>query len=300
MIQSKFLAKGDTVGIVSASKKTEPHEIEKGVEILKLWGLKVVLGEHIFAENHFFAGTTQQRTTDLQKMLDNPTIKAIIFTKGGYGLLQIIDDLDFSEFKKHPKWIVGYSDITILHNHLNKLGYKTLHSVMLQGMNTATSDTILSLKKTLFGKKINYIFKNNPKNKFLKENISGEIIGGNLSVLYALIGSNSMPICDNKILFIEDIDEYKYHLDRMLLGLDRSGCFKNLKALLVGAMIDIKDATLPYEKTYQEIILERTQNYSFSVIFDVPIGHQPENVALILGDKYNIYIKQKTITIYNQ
>lgn len=295
MIQPEFLAKGDLVGIVSASKKTEPHEIEFGLKLLQSWGLDVVLGEHIFAEDYFFAGTPEQRTSDLQKMLDNPQIKAIFFTKGGYGLLQIIDTFNFSGFKKHPKWVVGYSDVTVLHSHLNTLGYQTLHSVMLQGMNTASPESITSVYDALFGKKIRYTIPKNPKNKNISNKISGELVGGNLSILYALIGSESALKMDNKLLFIEDIDEYKYHLDRMLLGLDRSGCFKNLKALLIGAMIDIKDATLPYGKTYEEIILERTKNYHFPVVFDAPVGHQPENKALVLGNTYTISINKDVV-----
>lgn len=297
MITPKYLKKGDRIGIISSAKKTDPEEITEGVELLKSWGLVAVLGTHTFNTHHFFAGTDIERTEDLQSMLDDDSIQAIIFTKGAYGTMKIIDALNFDKFKKHPKWIMGYSDITVLHNHIHNLGIETIHSVMLQGIPKASAEARISLQKALFGESLGYEFPQHVENKNNKKAIEGTLVGGNLSVFYALIGSDSDIDTSGKILFIEDIDEYLYHLDRMLISLRRSGKLANLKALVVGAMIDIKESTLTYGQTANEIILEQVKDYDYPVFFDFPSGHQSDNRTLILGREIKVTPDVKTVRL---
>ncbi|MFV8347891.1 S66 peptidase family protein [Flavobacterium sp. ZB4P13] len=297
MIIPPYLKSGDKVGIVSTAKRTKSEEIVDGIQLLKSWNLVPVIGKHTFNEHHFFAGTDQERTEDLQNMLDDNAIKAIIFTKGGYGTMKIIDVLDFTNFKKNPKWIVGYSDITVLHNHIHNFNIETLHAVMLQGIPKCTSESKTSLKRALFGETLTYEISKNESNKNAESVVEGILVGGNLSILYALIGSSSDIDTSNKILFFEDIDEYLYHLDRMLIALKRSGKLSNLKAILVGGMIDIKDSTLEYGKTANEIIVEETNPFNYPIYFGFPSGHQEDNRTLILGREIKISPNGNTIKI---
>jgi muramoyltetrapeptide carboxypeptidase len=297
MIIPPYLKSGDKVGIVSTAKRTKPEEIVDGIQLLKSWDLIPVIGKHTFNEQHFFAGTDEERTEDLQDMLDNSSIKAIIFTKGGYGTMKIIDALDFTNFKKNPKWIVGYSDITVLHNHIHNFNIETIHAVMLQGIPKCTSESKTSLKRALFGESLTYEISKNENNKNTESVVEGVLVGGNLSMLYALIGSNSDIDTSNKILFFEDIDEYLYHLDRILISLKRSGKLSNLKAILVGGMVDIKESTLDYGKTANEIILEETNSFHYPIYFGFPSGHQEDNRALIFGREIKINSDDNTIKI---
>ncbi len=296
MIIPPYLKSGDKVGIVSSAKRTTPEEIEQGIEQLKSWGLIPVLGKNVFSEHHFFAGTDDERTEDLQQMLYNNSIKAIFFSKGAYGTLRIIDELDFSNFKLHPKWIVGYSDITILHSHIHNFEIATLHAVMLQGMPKSTPEALETMRKVLFGEKLEYEIATHAENRNGEGIIEGELIGGNLSILYALTGSISEVNTEGKILFIEDIDEYLYHLDRMMLSLKRGDYLSGLKAIIVGCMLDIKESTLPFGLTDNEIILAHSP-LNCPVYFGFPSGHTADNRALILGKKIRITPLEKIVRI---
>ena len=297
MITPPYLKTGDKVGIVSTAKTVSHEEIEDGLEILKSWNLHPVIGKNAFNVYGFFAGTDQERLEDLQAMLDDASIKAIIFTRGGYGTVKIIDQLDFTNFKKKPKWLVGYSDITVLHSHVHNFNIETLHAVMLQGMPKATPEALASLKNALFGTALTYQIPKNKQNKQGEKTVTGTLVGGNLSILYALNGSPSDIDTTDKILFFEDIDEYLYHLDRMLIALKRSNKLSNLKAILVGAMTDIKESTLEYGKTDYEIILDEVSAFDFPVYFDFPCGHQSDNQTLILGRKITITPNNNYITV---
>lgn len=297
MITPPYLKSQDKVGVVSTAKRALPEEIEDGIALLKSWNLTPVVGKNTFKEFGFFAGTDQERLEDLQNMLDDNSIKAIFFTKGGYGTVKIIDQLDFTNFKKNPKWLVGYSDITVLHSHIHNFNIETIHAVMLQGMPKATSETIVSLKKALFGENLTYQIAKNKANKNNGTTVKGTLVGGNLSVLYALNGSASELDTTDKILFFEDIDEYLYHLDRMLIALKRSDKLTNLKAILVGAMTDIKEATLDYGKTDYEIILDEVSTFDYPVYFDFPCGHQSNNQTLILGREIQISSDSDSVTV---
>lgn len=289
MQQPPFLKKGDKVGIVAPARKILLEEIQPAIDILKSWGLEVVLGKNLFHQDNQFSGTDEERAADLQSMLDDANIKAIISARGGYGALRIVDSLDFKKFKKHPKWLVGYSDITVLHSHINGLGVQTLHATMPINF-TKNKQATETLHKALFGKKVNYkivVHQLNKKNNGVKTSVilEGELVGGNLSLLYALAGSKSDIDIKGKILFIEDLDEYLYHVDRMMLQLKRSGKLKKLKALVVGGMTDMKDNTIPFGKTAEEIILDTVKEYNYPVVFGFPAGHIDENFALYFGKK---------------
>ncbi|MFH6996547.1 LD-carboxypeptidase [Flavobacterium sp. FlaQc-57] len=297
MITPPYLKSGAKVGIVSPATTVSATEIEEGLKILKSWNLEPVIGENAHNVYGCFAGTDQERLEDLQKMLDDDTIKAIIFTRGGYGTIKIIDQLDFTNFKKNPKWIVGYSDITVLHSHIHTLEIETIHAVMLQGMPRATPESVASIKTALFGESLSYKIAKSQKNKFSENTVEGTLVGGNLSILFALNGSVSDIDTTGKILFFEDIDEYLYHLDKALIALKRNNKLANLKAILVGAMTNIKEDNLPYGKTDYEIVLDEVKEFDYPVYFDFPCGHQPDNQTLILGRTITITPDGNSVTV---
>jgi muramoyltetrapeptide carboxypeptidase len=284
MTTPPYLFPNDKVGIVSTAKRNEPHEIETALATLKSWGLEPVVGANAFNEHGFLAGTDAERLSDLQEMLDDPTIKAIFFTKGGYGTLRIIDAVDWTKFRQNPKWLAGYSDITLLHSHVHNFGIQTLHGVMLQGYPKSTAESTETIHKALFGESLAYEIPAEPENR-AGETVESRLVGGNLSMLYSIVGSESDSDTSGKILFIEDIDEYLYHYDRMLISLKRAGKFANLKAVIVGSMVDIKESTIPFGMTYQDITL---QHFDCPVYFGFPSGHIEDNRALVMGGTVKI------------
>ena len=294
MITPKSLQQGDTVAIVSTARKVSKEELKPAIQFLENWGLKAVLGKTIGAEENQFAGNDEMRTADFQTMLDDPNVKAIWCARGGYGTVRIIDNLDFSAFKKKPKWIIGYSDMTVLHSHIHNLNIETLHAQIFLGIEKKSKEAAESIKKILFGENYSLEFKCT-NDQATVGNYSGQLIGGNLSVLYSLCGSNSAMHTDGKILFIEDLDEYLYHIDRMMMNLKRNGMFKNLKALLVGGMTAMHDNEIPFGKTTDEIILDAVKEYNFPVIFNCPAGHIEDNRALIMGRKVNLEITKTNL-----
>ncbi|MCZ4317757.1 LD-carboxypeptidase [Aequorivita viscosa] len=295
MITPITLKKGDTIGIVSTARKVTKDELQPAINFLESWGLTAELGKTIDAEDHQFAGSDNLRAEDFQAMLDNPTIKSIWCARGGYGTVRIIDKIDFSNFKKNPKWIIGYSDMTVLHAHINNLGVETLHAQIFLGIESKSKEAAQSIKKVLFGESYNIQFK--PTSHVENSSFSGELIGGNLSVLYSLLGSSSAIKTDGKILFIEDLDEYLYHIDRMMMNLKRSGMLKNLKALIVGGMTDMNDNAIPFGKTAEEIIFDTVKDYEYPVIYNFPAGHINDNRALIMGRKVTLEIQNSQVTL---
>lgn len=287
MIQPDFLKPGDTIGIVAPARKVAAEELADGIKILEGWGFKVQLGVNLYKYQDQFSGSDIERAADLQAMLDDASVKAIISARGGYGTVQIIDHLDFSKFKQHPKWIVGYSDITVLHSHLHSmLQTQSIHSTMLINMQAdkLNKDAIESLGKALTGVPLKYsVLPGSNKTLNRSGKAKGPLCGGNLSLLYALSGSVSDIDTAGKILFIEDLDEYLYHIDRMMMQLKRSGKLQTLAGLIVGGMSDMRDNTVPFGKTAEEIIKENVQEYNYPVCFDFPAGHVKKNVALIMG-----------------
>jgi muramoyltetrapeptide carboxypeptidase len=295
MIRPNYLKEGATVAIVSTARRISKKELIPAITILKKRGLKVVLGTSIGAEDHQFAGNDELRTSDFQTMLDHPEIDAIWCARGGYGTVRIIDQLDFSNFKNYPKWIIGYSDITVLHAHLHQLGIETLHAQMPLFIETKSDATINSIKETLFGEKYEIIIPSEKNN--INGIASGQLIGGNLSILYSLCGSPSALNTKGKILFIEDLDEYLYHIDRMLQNLKRNGMFDQLEGLIVGGMTQMHDNDIPFGKNAAEMILDICSEYDFPIVFNFPAGHLEDNRALILGRKADLMVNKNGVTL---
>ncbi|MBT0607219.1 LD-carboxypeptidase [Aequorivita echinoideorum] len=288
-----YLKKGDTVAIVSTARKISKETIEPALHLLEKWGLKYVLGETIGAEENQFAGSDALRKKDFQNMMDDPSISAIWCAKGGYGTVRMLDGLDFSEFVKNPKWIVGYSDVTVLHSHIHTLGIETLHAQICENIEKKSEEARRTLYASLFGENasLNYISEKHSGNKF--GTAEGQLVGGNLSILYSLCGSASAIDTRGKILFIEDLDEYLYHVDRMMLNLKRNGMLKNLAGLIVGGMTTMHDSKIPFGKTAEEIITDAISEYNYPVCFNFPAGHIDDNRALIFGRKIKLEISEK-------
>ncbi|MCD4789037.1 MAG: LD-carboxypeptidase [Bacteroidales bacterium] len=293
-----YLKKGDSIAIVAPAGKISKEKINAAVKIFESWGLKVVLGKHLFHAYHQFSATDQERAADFQCMLDDKSVKAIICARGGYGVVRIIDRLDFSVFVKNPKWIVGFSDITIFFSHiLTNYGIETLHAIM--PLNFPDSDkeneSLLTLRKALFGEPLNYTFSSFPLSR--KGEGEGVLTGGNLSILCSLIGTKSDINTDNKILFIEDVSEYLYRLDRMMWQMKRAGKLESLAGLIVGRMTEMKDNEIPFGKNAYEIIAEAVKEYNYPVCYGFPAGHTDDNRALILGRKIKLTVNDDITTI---
>jgi len=299
MIKPPFLKKGDRIGIVSPAKTIKPAEVKAAVRVLQRWGLVPVFGRHLYSAKHQFAGSDDERTEDIQEFLDDNSIKAILSSRGGYGSARIIDHLDFSNFVEHPKWVIGYSDITVFHNHIHThFNIETLHAVMPINfpLDFSENDAVKSLGRALFGDLSGY--KLFDKCEILREGkAEGVLVGGNLSMLYSLSGTNSDINTKGKILFIEDLDEYLYHVDRMMMNLKKSGKLENLKGLIVGGMTDMNDNTIPFGATAEEIIWDAVKEYDYPVITHFPAGHQEENSALFLGAHIQIDAKESVFEL---
>lgn len=294
LIRPPYLKAGDTVAIVApAGVLDSDTPIPDAKKLLESWGLHVKIGPNVFTNGKHFAGNDEQRASDIQAALDDPTISAIWSARGGYGTVRIIDKLDFSKFKEQPKWIAGYSDITVLHSHMNTLGYETIHSIMGGEMDrdsVGVQKSIKALKKAFFGKDLEYKLKVSKYNR--TGTAKGEIIGGNLSILQSLLGSASQIDTNDKILFIEEIGEYKYAIDRMLHALKRAGYFENCKGLIVGGMTRIKKNTTPYGLTIEELVLNVVKDYDFPVLFGFPAGHGKVNEAIYMGRQAEMIVEK--------
>ena len=281
MIIPEKLKIGDKIGIVSTARKITLEELNPAIKLLENWGFEVVFGANLFEENNQFSATIKQRTADLQNMIDNDAIKAILCARGGYGTVQIIDNINFYSFKTNPKWIIGYSDVTVLHSHLNTLGIASLHATMPINFANNSNNSLQSLKNSLLGKSNRIECKSHVFNRLGK--VDAEIVGGNLSILYSLLGSKSDIEPAGKILFIEDLDEYLYHIDRMMMNLKRNGKLAKLKGLIVGGMNDMNDNEIPFGKSVEEIILEQTKEYDYPICFGFSAGHINDNRCIKLG-----------------
>jgi muramoyltetrapeptide carboxypeptidase len=291
-----YLKIGDKVAIVCTARKITTSEINFAINFLQDWGLKIVLGKTIDLAYHQFAGTDIDRAEDFQNMMDDSSIKAIFCARGGYGTVRIMEHLNFTGFTLHPKWIVGYSDVTILHAHINNyLGIQTLHASMPVNFQSNTAASLLSLKESLRG--INHAIEI-PSNVLNKNGYSeGLLVGGNLSILYSILGTSSGFNPDHKILFIEDLDEYLYHIDRMMMALKRAGKLAKLKGLIVGGMTKMNDNKIPFGKQAEEIIKEHCEEYNYPICFNAPCGHIDDNRALQFGNKYTLAVSESKVTL---
>lgn len=295
MIIPPYLKKGDTVAIVCTARKFFPEDAKPAMELLESWGLKVRLGNTIGLDSCQLGGTDAERAADFQQQMDDENIKAIWCARGGYGTVRIIDQLNFKKFKKHPKWIMGFSDVTVLHSQLNQEGVASLHSIMPFTVPKAPEEVKETLRKALFGEAIEYKVPSVSYNILGKA--KGELVGGNLSILYSLLGSKSSIDTKGKILFIEDLDEYLYHVDRMMYNLKRNGYFEELRGLIVGGMTDMHDNEIPFGQNAVQIITAIAQEYNIPVAFDFHAGHQKDNRTLILGSQVEFVVNEKEVAL---
>lgn len=298
MIIPPYLKKNETIGILCPSGYMPVEKTLQAQQSLAEWGFKIQPGSTIGNQSNYFSGDDKQRLQDLQQMLDDKNIKAIFCARGGYGLSRIIDKLSFKKFKKSPKWIVGFSDITVLHYHLlARLNTACLHAPMAAAFNNYGYKNIYinSLKESLLGQLSNYECSTHFFNKTGKA--KGRLIGGNLSIIAHLTGTVSQVKTKGKILFMEDVGEYIYNIDRMLYQLKRSGQLKDLAGLIVGKFTDMKDTTIPYGQSAEEVIKDIVKDYDYPVCFNFPVSHDTENFALKCGIKHELNVTNNKVTL---
>lgn len=298
-IQPPFLKTGDCIGITCPAGFLAPEKSAHCIRTLQQWGYEVMAGHTLQSHSeNYFSGTDEERMDELQAMLDDPSINAIIFGRGGYGMSRIIDKLSFRKFLKHPKWLAGFSDITVLHNHLfANYQIASIHSSMAAEFQKGTDDNenVKSLKKMLEGEPSAYKIVSNPYNATGRA--EGNLIGGNLALLAHLIGTKSDYDTSKKIFFIEDVGEYLYNIDRMLNQLSRASKFKRPAAVIFGEFTDIKDTTRPFGEPIEEILKNYTRELDCPVVFNFPVGHGKHNLALKHGGRYSLQVTKKIVTL---
>lgn len=291
-----YLKKGDKIGIACPAGYITEEELQPAIKKLTEWGFKIAIGKTVGKKDFGFGGTDEERREDMQQMLDDRSIKAIVCARGGYGSVRIIDKLDFSLMSTHPKWIVGFSDVTVLHSQLNRLGIASIHSKMCNSFpedwaaaEPIQRETIESIHKCLSGEKVHYSALANPKNR--RGTGTGVLVGGNLKTIESLAGSRSDLVTLNKLLFVEDTMEYLYSIDRMFWNLKRSGKLDRLQGLIIGGFkIKKDDEGEEFGKLLEEIVLEKVAAYQYPVCFDFPVGHQKNNFALKCGVPHNLEV----------
>ncbi len=299
-----YLKQGDTIGITCPSGFITMEDIEPAVNKMKEWGFQVSTGQTVGLKDFTFAGSDDERRKDLQNMIDDPFVNAIMLGRGGYGAVRIIDDIDFTKFAAEPKWIIGFSDATVIHSHLNKnFGIASIHSKMCNSFpddwalaEQAQIDSIESIRKCLTGEKMRYRVMANEKNKI--GDAQGVLIGGNLSIIENLAATKSDINTDGKILFLEEVGEYFYNIDRMLWNIKRSGKLKKLSGLIIGGMKNKPDDVgEEFGKSVYEMVLEKVKEFNYPVCFDFPVGHQKENYALKCGVKHQLLVSDSGVEL---
>lgn len=294
-----FLKPGDTIGLVCPASYMAPDQFINCINTLKKWGYKVVKGKTLVSKSTgYFSGTDDQRRADLQLMLDDPKINAVICARGGYGTTRILDDIKWSKFRKNPKWLIGFSDITILHSYMHQqIGIASVHGPMAGAFNYDEPENryTLSLKDSIEGTPVQYMSRPHALNKIGKA--KAPIVGGNLAMLVHAIGTNAAYDTDGKILFIEDVGEQLYNIDRMMQQLKRAGMLRKLKALIVGGFTDCKDTVRPFGKDVYQIIADTVEEYNYPKSFGFPISHEKENVAIVIGQSYRLTVEEEVVSL---
>ena len=293
-----FLNIGDTVAIVAPAGSLASNQIEFAIKQIEAWGLKIKKGTHLLSTFHNFSGTDEQRQNDFQEALNDREIKAIFCARGGYGTIRIVDKINWKPFIQYPKWVIGYSDITVLHSYINnKLKIATIHGPMPLSFEKLKSDplSLPNLKKILFGEPIEYQLNN--QSTQIPDEISGNLFGGNLSLLYALRGTEYDFVSENNILFIEELNEYRYHVDRMIQNFRLGNKFKGLKAIILGDFTDLKENEIPFGFTIDEIMNFGVEDLGIPIIRNLPTGHSFPNYPIILGGKISIIRKNDLVKI---
>lgn len=303
-ILPRYLKRGDTIGITCPAGNITEKEIQPAMVQMVEWGFNIKLGDTVGKKDFTFGGTDEERAHDFQQMIDDPKVKAIMCARGGYGFVRIIDKLNFTKLAAKPKWIIGFSDVTVLHCHLNRnYGIASIHSKMCNSFpddwNKAEPiqiDTILSIKQALTGQRMKYLAPVNSQNK--PGRADGALIGGNLKMIETLAGTRSDIRTTNKILFVEDTGEYLYSIDRMFWNLKRTGKLEKLAGLIIGGFkIKPDDPGEEFGRTVQDIVLEKVKNYHYPVCFDFPVGHQRNNYALKCGVRHRLVVNGELVTL---
>lgn len=298
MIIPPYLQKGDTIGIVCPSGYMPGEKAATCIQVLQQWGYQVKTGNTLGHQFHYFSGTDEERLADLQQMLDDQQVKAILCARGGYGMSRIIDRIDFRNFRKHPKWLIGFSDITLLHAHVyERFGIACLHAPMAAAFNEGeyANPFVQSLRKALRGSKARYSCTGHTLNR--KGKAEGILVGGNLSLIAHAVGSSSSLKTKNKILFLEDVGEYIYNADRMMIQLKRSGMLDHLVGLIIGGFTEMKDTTIPFGADVYDVIAAHTREYNYPVCFGFPVSHEKENYALKVGAIYTLQVSGSRVTL---
>ncbi|MES2003182.1 MAG: LD-carboxypeptidase [Bacteroidota bacterium] len=296
-----YLKKGDLVGIVCPSGYMPKEKATDCIKVLQEWGYRVKLGATLGNQYHYFSGTDAERLADLQTMLDDTEVKAVLCGRGGYGMSRIIDGLNFTTFKKNPKWLIGFSDITVLHAHVYaKLKTASLHAPMAAAFNDGESENefVQSLRKALKGAAANYSCGPHLLNRTGKA--EGELVGGNLSLVAHLIGSVSAFTTKGKILFLEDVGEYIYNIDRMMIQLKRSSMLQSLAGLIIGGFSEMKDTTIPFGEEVFSAIHSHVKEFGYPVCFDFPVSHEKNNYALKVGVKHQLTVSKNKVLLKEQ
>lgn len=292
MITPPLIVSGDKIGVVAPGRKVNAQDIDEAKKIFSTWGLEVVPAAHLHSEYHsYLSGSDEERSNDLQKMIGDPNVRAIISARGGYGTTRILDKIDFTPLVKDPKWLIGFSDITALHLKLFKLGIKSIHATMpILFSDQESASSIESLRQILFRESPIISAGLSRGNRLGKA--TAQVIGGNLSLIVDAIGTPSDPDTSGKILVLEEIDEYFYKVDRMVMHLKRSGKLDNLAGLIVGHMTDLKNPKLPFGETVEEIVLSKTGHTKYPIAFGFPIGHENPNMAWVHGSVMTLTVSE--------
>ncbi len=281
MIQPPFLKPSDTVYITAPAKAIEESSVLAAKKTLEAWGLKVRIAPHCLGRHHYFSGSDEERLADFQDGLDDPSIKAILCARGGYGCVRMVESLNWDAFERHPKWIIGFSDVTVFHQKIHQLGIQSIHAIMPLGFVEGSDAAKESLKKILFGEPVML------EAPYLTVNITGKatgkLVGGNMAIVSSLLGTPLSYSFKDNILILEDIGEHVYKIDRMLYSLKLAGAFSQIKGLVLGGFTDMEDTDVPFGKTIKELILEQVRHLEIPVAFDLPIGHITDNQAFVLG-----------------
>lgn len=291
-----FLNKNDAVAVVATAKTFDAATVRRGVAVLRAWGLRVKEGKNLYRQDNFFAGTDAERLSDLQTALDDPEVRAIICARGGYGTSRIIDSLNFTRYARNPSWIVGFSDITMLHLELQRKGIASLHAPMCINLGDAQyASSAQNLKEALAGKFSDIVVAPRAFNRVGKS--MGKLIGGNLTMLIHSLATTNDSDWSKRILLIEEVGENLYHLDRMMLQLKRVGKLKSLAGLIVGYCTDMKDSSPSFGKTTNEIIASHCSEYKFPIAFGIPSGHQAPNISLMMGGNYTLDVQKSEVRL---
>ena len=285
------LVAGDLIEIVAPAKAIEQEHVDFTKDFLENAGFRVRIGNHCLGRNNYFSGTVAERLSDFQSAIDDPEVKAILCARGGYGCVQLVDKIQWANMLRHPKWVIGFSDVTVFHQRLGKLGLQSIHATMPLNFSKNSPEALSTLISALKGEP--YSIKSAPDDKNKLGVTEGILRGGNLSILYSLLGTDDQGDYSNSILFIEDLAEHIYHLDRMFFALEKSGVLNKIKGLIVGGMTDLKDTVPSFGASYQDVIRSHFEYRKIPICFDFPVGHVNDNRAMIVGAEVQLDVNEK-------